>query len=423
MGPNGGSEPRLVRILDLLKKPSISTDIGREALRALINYAEPNTKLMSDAGAIDVVATQMSTHMSNAQFQTAAIWVLRNMTVLDVCRKQALDRVGFLIVNTLSAHMNDKALIEVGCWALGNLALAEDSGAFFATISIFPALKVAFMQQIENERFCEAICWFLFNTCFDAAVLKIVLRAMYEEPLLIALRKYMGNDNIGIWADVMIRRVRAAFQAGSPAAVAERNANKTLFEGYLSYRTGLRKRWIRKYFVLQQARLACANDDQDLEIEAEVSLRDVIDIVIDKQNKNKFLLLGRSRIQTFEAENEKVAEQWLAQLKIAWKHAVAAIIENPVNPDNQKSQAVPFITPHHSLISYVAALLFGSRNGPAKRRRKVLSGVYSARTIHKSQLRHVRIPESEAVPEYRHVGFFRCNVYAQNGLGIHRDST
>ena len=165
---------------------------------------------------------------------------------------------------------------------------------------------------------------------------------MYEEPLLIALRKYIGNNNIQEWADVVVRRIRAAFQAGSPAAVAERNANKALYEGYLSYRTGLKKRWIKKYFVLQQSRLACADNEKDTEIEAEFTLRDVVDIVADKENKCKFIIMNRSRIQVFEAENEKITEIWITQLRSVWKSAVANVVENLPSPDAQKNPSQPF---------------------------------------------------------------------------------
>lgn len=157
-GPNQGVEPRIGKILEQLKKPTMATDAGREALRALINYAEANTKVMADAGAVDIVATQMSTHMSNPSFQTAAIWVVRNMTVSDVCRKAALDRVGFLIVNTMNAHINDRGLIEIACWALGNLALA-------GTISfgIFKTIIDLFRGQRELFRHSFHLCAFEGN--------------------------------------------------------------------------------------------------------------------------------------------------------------------------------------------------------------------------------------------------------------------
>ena len=59
------------------------------------------------------------------------------------------------------------------------------------------------------------------------------MRSMFEESMMAALRRHTNNRNIQEWADAVLRRVRAIFQAGTPAAVAERTANRAQHEGYL----------------------------------------------------------------------------------------------------------------------------------------------------------------------------------------------
>jgi hypothetical protein len=165
-GPNKGEEPRLERVIQFIRENPVSP-ANKDAIRSLINYAEANVKVFAEKGGLEALLNQLSSHMSDAPFQTQLIWVLRNLSVTEPLRALIMEKMGFLIVNSMNSHAQDLMLTETSCWTLGNLALSDANAQLFSAVGAFPAVKNAIMVHNNRENIIEAACWFYYNVTFD----------------------------------------------------------------------------------------------------------------------------------------------------------------------------------------------------------------------------------------------------------------
>lgn len=328
-GPNKGEEPRLEHILSFLKENPLSP-AAKDAIRALINYAEVNAQLISDKGGLDILLSQLSSHMQDASFQTQVIWVLRNLTVTEPLRKAIMEKMGFLIVNSMNSHTQDATLAETSCWTLGNLALADDNSLLFAAVGAFPAAKNSIMVHNSKEPVIEAACWFFYNVTFDINTIRAVLRFGLEEPLNNILKKYQNNRNIVEWAPLILKRVRASLQLNSPQAVSDRAANKASKEGVLVVQIeGGRPQ--KRHIIIQPSRIAWSTTANGQEIDGELKFKEIFDIL--PQGDNRILIKTRFNFDkeknyVFEVQEKSSTESWINEIRNTWKTAVAAITEN-----------------------------------------------------------------------------------------------
>jgi hypothetical protein len=339
--PNGGVEPRIKTIFDIIRAQGTSREVIQEAIRSLINYAEANAEIIEQCGGLDALMLQFTSHMQDKAFLTPLLWTLRNVTVTERCRKTILDRQGFLIVNTISANLGDADVVENACYTLGNLALADDFGGLFMAIGAISAIKSGLTTNMEKERVVEAALWAINNAAFDPMILKSYLKAGIEEQMINSLRKHISNRRIVEYAETVIKRIRAMVHANSPQAIAERNANKVIRSGEIYIESGLLKRWKKKNFILQPSRLTYSDEDLDGEVDGEIKLRDIVDInrdpshatIICLHTKTKALRLDLKRL------SKEVNDAWFSDLKSAWKSAVSAVLEFPVSPAEQRPGA------------------------------------------------------------------------------------
>jgi len=60
---NGGAEPRVTKIIQIIRSPTIASDVAKEAVKSLINYAEVNAKLIFENSGIEAILSHFTTHM------------------------------------------------------------------------------------------------------------------------------------------------------------------------------------------------------------------------------------------------------------------------------------------------------------------------------------------------------------------------
>jgi hypothetical protein len=90
-------------------------------------------------------------------------------------------------------------------------------------MGILSTVKVVLTNNLSNAKVAEAGCWFLYNVSFDIASLKIMIRLQFEELAIKILKLHGAVKNVQEWAEAVIKRIRVAFLASTPTAIAERN--------------------------------------------------------------------------------------------------------------------------------------------------------------------------------------------------------
>jgi hypothetical protein len=122
-GPSQGAEPRLTKIIALLKSTERSADRVKEAMRACLNYAEANVKVFVDGGLLDTMVSLYSAYVQDKEFLITFLWLSRNLAVPTDLRRTVLEKHGFIVCNVISANSQNPSIAEQGLYALGNMAL------------------------------------------------------------------------------------------------------------------------------------------------------------------------------------------------------------------------------------------------------------------------------------------------------------
>ena len=167
----------------MVLKRNRSPEFLREACRALINYSEANADIFISNNVLDLLFEIMTLYLQNVTLQTSIIWVLRNLSVTDDCKKIILEKHAFLILNAMNIHSRDLALVQNACWALGNLALMPEAPASFVNMGTLTSVKNVLNLHLENEMLVEAVSWVLGNLLNDAICAKTMTRLGFSELL------------------------------------------------------------------------------------------------------------------------------------------------------------------------------------------------------------------------------------------------
>jgi hypothetical protein len=230
-GPDGGKEPRITKILDVMRERVQYVNIIREASRALINYAQVNAKLINDSGGFDAINGAMNRFASNEQVLSAFLLLFRNLSVQDCCRKVIVDRFGFIVTNGVSMYHRDSGIPENACYVLGNVALLPELCAYLANAGVVQSIKNAMDTFQDEERVQEAASWFLFTATEDEALVKQISKGSFEEVIIRAHKKFSAkNANLKMYTEHAMLRIRNAVMASTPTAIADRYFVCVLFD-------------------------------------------------------------------------------------------------------------------------------------------------------------------------------------------------